>query len=134
MRGFGFNFMTRTLLVAFTVTSFAQQMQPLSKSALVAKQKIESLAPQSHITVVRKAASKEFGNFISHDQESFTFYDVDQKQNVTLKYGEVKKIKDGYGGYNSIQGKHTDRTKRLIIVLAVVGVLGAVIGAAAAAK
>jgi hypothetical protein len=42
---------------------------------------------------------------------------------------------DGYGGYNSIQGKQTDRTKRLVIVLVVVGVLvGAVIGAAAAAK
>lgn len=59
---------------------------------------------------------------------------MDQKQDVTLKYDDVKKVKDGYGGYNSIQGKHTDRTKRLVIVLVVVGVLGAVIGAAAAAK
>ena len=116
------------------MTSMAQQTAPLSKSAIAVKQKAESLAPRAHITVVRIGAPEEFGHFISYDQESFTFYDIDQKQNVTLKYEDVKKIKDGYGGYNSIQGKHIDRSKRLIVVLVTVGVIGAVIGAAAAAK
>lgn len=134
MRAFGSNLIACSLIIGSTMTSIAQQAVPLPKSVIAVKQKAESLAPQAHITVVRVGSPEEFGNFISYGQESFTFYDVDQKQNVTLKYEDVKKIKDGYGGYNSARGKHTDRSKRLVIVLVTVGVIGAVIGAAAAAK
>lgn len=134
MRGFGSYLTNCTLLIAFTVTSFAQQTQSLSKSGLAAKQKIENLAPQAHITVVRAGASNEYGDFLSHDQETFTFYDVDQKQNVTVRYDDVKKIKKGYGGYNPFIRKHTDPTKRVVYVLVFAGVLAAVVVAAAAAK
>lgn len=134
MRGFGSYLTASTLLIAFTVTSFAQQTQPLSKSGMAAKQKIESLDPQSHITVVPAGASKEYGNLLSHDQETFTFYNVDQKQNVTLRYDDVKKIKNGYGGYNHFVGRHTDPTRRIVYILVFAGVLGAVVVAAAASK
>lgn len=79
-------------------------------------------------------AEEEYGDFVSSDQQGFTFYDVDRKAEVTLKYAEARKIKEGYGGYNSVQQRHTDRTKTLLIVLAVAGALGALIGAVAAAK
>lgn len=134
MRGFGRTLIACILIIGTTVTSVSQQAPVTSKTATAVKRTVESLAPQAHITLIRTDAPEEFGDFISRGPDSFTFYDIDQKQNVMLRYDGVKKVKDGYGGYNSIQGRHTDRTKRLIVVLVVVGVLGAVIGAAAAAK
>lgn len=134
MRDFGRTLIVCILITGMTLTSVAQQAPATSKTATAVKQKVEGLTPQAHITVIRTGAREEFGDFISHSQDGFTFYDVDQKQDVTFRYDEVKKIKDGYGGYNSIQGRHTDRSKGLMIALVLVGVLGALIGAAAAAK
>ena len=134
MRDFGRTLIVCILITGMTLTSVAQQAPATSKTATAVKQKVEGLTPQAHITVIRTGTPEEFGDFISHSQDGFTFYDVDQKQDVTLRYDEVKQIKHGYGGYNSIQGRHTDRCKMLIIALVMIGVLGAVIGAAASAK
>jgi len=134
MRDFDRILIVCILITGTTVTSVAQQAPATSKTAAAVKHKVEGLSPQAHITVIRTGAPEEFGDFVSHDQDGFTFYDVDQKQSVTLRYDEVKKVKDGYGGYNSIRGRHTDRSKGLIVALVLAGVLGALIGAAATAK
>lgn len=123
------------LLISFlALTSSAQQVTPLSKKAAAVKRKADTLSLHSPISVIPIHGEEEYGNFVSSDAEEFTFYDVDRKTEVTFKYADVRKIKDGYGGYNSIRGRHTDRTKTIIIVVAVVGALGALIGAAASAK
>ena len=77
---------------------------------------------------------EEFGNFISSGPQSFTFYDIDRKIDVTLNYAAVRKIKDGYGGYNSVRRRHTDRTKGLIVAFAVLGGLAALVAAAAVSQ
>lgn len=132
------SFLSRTLaaLLIFLValTSSAQQVAPLSKEAAAVKRKADTLSPHASISVIPIHAEEEYGNFVSGDAEKFTFYDVDRKAEVTLKYADVRKIKDGYGGYNSIRGRHTDRTKTMIVVVAVVVALGGLIGAAAAAR
>lgn len=122
------------LISTVTLTSNAQQPAPLSKKEAAIKRKADQLAPHAPISVVRIHSEEEYGDFVSSDQQGFTFYDVDRKAEVTLKYAEARKIKEGYGGYNSVQQRHTDRTKTLLIVLAVAGALGALIGAVAAAK
>jgi hypothetical protein len=123
-------------LLAFTLvlTSGAQQMTPLSKREAAIKHKTDSLAAGAHISVIRFHEDEAFGNFASNNQEGFTFHDVDLNADVTLKYAEVKKIKDGYGGFNFATQRHVDRTKNFVIVAIVVGALGAVIAAAAMAK
>jgi hypothetical protein len=122
------------LISILALTSSAQQISPLSTRAAAVKRKIDTLSLQSPISVVRVHAEEEFGNFKSSDQNGLTFYDVDRKANVTLSYAEVKKIKDGYGGYNSLRHKHTDRTKAMIVGIAVIGALGGLIAAVASAK
>jgi hypothetical protein len=72
------------------------------------------LAPHARISVVRVHAREEYGEFVSGNQEGFSFCDVDHKIDVTLKYDEVRKIKLGYGGYNDLAHTHTDRTRNLI--------------------
>jgi hypothetical protein len=122
------------LIFASTLSSLGQTVPPLPKKAAGVKRKADSLSAHAAISVVRVQAEEEFGNFVSSDQEGFTFYDVDRKTDVTLKYVDVLKIKDGYGGYNSVRGRHTDHTKGIVIALVVVGGLAAIIVAAAAAR
>ena len=114
--------------------AFSQSSPVLSKQAAAVKQKASRLAPQSPISVVRFDAEEEYGRFVSSDPESFTFYDIDQKINVTLTYQTVKKLKDGYGGYNHATQRHVDRRRNAIIAAVVVGGLAVLIGAAAASK
>lgn len=109
------------LISTLAITSSAQQVAPLSKKAAAVKQKADSLKPRDPISVVRIHEEEEFGTFISSGHDSFTFYDVDRKAEVTLNYFDVRKIKDGYGGYNHLRHRHTDRTKALIVGVVVVG-------------
>ena len=122
------------LISSLALTSSAQQVTPLSKKAAEVKRKADTLSLHSPMSVIPKQGEEEYGNFLSSDAEGFTFYDVDRKTEVSFKYVDVRKIKAGYGGYNSIRGKHTDQTKTIIIVVAVVGAIGALIGLAASAK
>jgi hypothetical protein len=122
------------LICLLALTASAQQTSPLSKKAAEIKRKADTLSPHSAISVIPIHGEEEYGNFLSSGAEELTFYDVDRKAEVTLKYAEIKKIREGYGGYNSLRGRHTDRTKTTIVVVAVVGALGALIAAAASAK
>ena len=126
--------LTALLIPLLALTGTAQQVAPLSKNAAAVKRKADTLRLHAPISVIPIHGEEEYGNFLSSDAEEFAFYDVDRKTEVTLKYADVRKIKDGYGGYNSVRGRHTDRTKTIIVVVAVIGGLGALIGAAASAK
>lgn len=122
------------LIFALSQASIAQQTTPLSKSEAAVKQKVEKLSPHAPISVVQFHAEEEFGTFVSSDQAGFTFYDIDRRTNVTVRFSDVRKIKDGYGGYNSIQRRHTDHTKSIVIALVVIGGLAALITVAAESK
>ncbi|HEY2467812.1 MAG TPA: hypothetical protein VGI45_08215 [Terracidiphilus sp.] len=122
------------LSICLAVTANAQSGPNLSKKAEAIKHKAATLAANAPISVIPLHGAEEFGVFLSSSQEDFTFRDIDRKIDVTMKYSEVRKLKGGYGGYNSIQGRHTDRTKAIVVTLAVLGALGALIGAAATAK
>jgi hypothetical protein len=123
------------IVLAVTTVVHAQQVgAPLSKQALAVKRKAERLTPHAPISVVPIHADEEFGEFVSHDAESFTFYDVDRKVPVTHQYADVRKIKDGYGGYNSARGRHTDRTRAMVILVVALGALGGLLAAVATAK
>ena len=104
------------LIFATTIATSAQQTPVLlSKKAEAAKHKVATLSPQDKISVIPLAGDEEFGRYLSRDEGGFTFFDVDQKRNVTLQYTEVKRIKNGYGGYNFLRNGHVDHTKSLII-------------------
>src|SRR5258708_6090145 len=84
------------LISLLTLTSSAQQAAPLSKKTAAVKRKVDTLTPHAPISVIPIHAEEEYGNFVSGNAEGFTFYDVDRKTEVTLKYADVQKIKDGY--------------------------------------
>jgi hypothetical protein len=122
------------LIPLLAVTSSAQPTPPLSKRAAAVQRSVASLVPNAPISVIPVQGQQEFGSFLSRDKDSFTFYDIDRKLNITYRYVEVRKVSNGYGGYYHLHHRHTDRTSTLIVVLAVVGALGGLIAAAAMAK
>ena len=126
--------MAALLISTLMLPSSAQQTTSISKKEAAIKRKADTLTPNAPISVLCVHAAEEYGNFVSNDQDSLTFYDIDRKANMTLKYADVRKIKDGYGGYNSLQKTHTDHTRAIIVTAAVIAVIGGLIGAAAAAK
>jgi hypothetical protein len=109
----------------------AQQVPALDKKSISIRRKADSLAPQARISIIYKRSGESYGKFLSDDAESFTYYDIDSQTNVTAHYADVKKLKDGYGGRNSVTGRHTDRTKGLLIGGAVAAILIIVVIAAA---
>ena len=127
-------FVSFLLVLLLSGTSVAQQGAPLSKRQEVIKQKAHSLPVDARISVVPLHGHEVFGNYVRSDDNGMTVYDIDQKSDAVIAFSEVRKLKNGYGGYNSVQGKHTDHTKALVITLVVAGVLIGVIAAAAASK
>ncbi len=125
------------LCFALVVSATAQQTPPqqartLSKEARKVEQKARSLAPGAPISVVRRGADEEFGEFRSVQDDSFTFFDVDSKLEMQLRFEDVRKVKDGYGGYNNFTHRHVDRTRSRIAVACVLGGLAVVLGVALA--
>ncbi len=112
----------------------AQQPASPSKTATKVKAKVETLTPQAHISVIPVQGEEEFGAFSSREANGFTFYDVDRKTEVSFRYEDVRKVKDGYGGYNHLRRRHTDRTKAFVAGAVVVGSLVALIVAVALAR
>ena len=122
-------------LCAFSFTaSRAQQpgQSPPGRATVAAK--VSTLKAGDKISVVFMHAAECYGTFLSSQQEGFTFHDVDQNADVTFPYADIKKVKNGYGGYNFVTRKHTDRTKAYIVVGIAAGVIVGIIIAAAAAK
>jgi hypothetical protein len=125
---------TLTLSAFAPIATMAQQpVQSSSRqSAVVAK--VATLRAGDKISVVLTHAAERYGTFQSPLQDGFTFHDVDQNADVMFLYADVKKVKNGYGGYNSVTHKHTDHTKVYVWIGIATGVIVGVVVAAAAAK
>jgi hypothetical protein len=92
---------------------------------------VDQLVPGSKISVIPFHGQEAFGSFESKGLQEFTFHDVDTGTDATLKYEEVKVIRNGYGGYNHLRHRHTDKKRALIIgTLVVAGLLGLVFAVA----
>ena len=120
------------VLVLLSEAALAQAV-PSQHGAQV-KAQVDKLATGDKLSVIPFHAAEEYGTLISKDPDSFTFYDVDTKATVQLRFENVKKVKAGYGGYNSMRGRHTDRTKSFVAGIFIMGGLIALVLAAASAK
>ena len=110
-----------------------QPIQPPPRQSTVAG-KVSTLKTGDKITVVFLHSAERYGTYQSSRQDDFTFYDVDQNVDLTIQYAEVKKVKNGYGGYNSVSHTHTDHTKAYVGIGIATSVIVGVVIAVAAAK
>jgi hypothetical protein len=113
--------------LAASQLSFSQQPPVLSAHAAEIRQRVEQLVPGNKISVIPLQGQEAFGSFVSKGQQEFTFHDVDTGADAMLKYEEVKVIRNGYGGYNHLRHRHTDKKRALIVgAVVVAGLLGLV--------
>lgn len=122
------------LIVVLAGPATAQPAGPLPKKAEAIRQRAKALAPDAGISVIPFQGQEEFGRFRSSTDDSFTFYDIDRQTNVTLRYVEVRKLKNGYGGYNTVAHRHVDRSHSYIALAVVAAVIGGLLAAVATAK
>jgi hypothetical protein len=121
----------------FLCTSFAQGQPggvPLSPSAVKIRAAIRSLPPGQEVTILMKGRPSYHGDLQEAGDSSFSLYEVDEKRALTIGYDDVKKVRRGYGGYNSVSGRHVDPLHSRIAVIAVLGTLVAIVVAVALAK
>ena len=118
----------------FLCASVAQGQVPLSPSAVKIRTAIRSLPPGQEVTVLMKGRPSYHGDLREAGDSSFSLYEVDEKRALTIGYEDVKKVRRGYGGYNSVRSRHVDPLHSRIAVIAVLGALVAIVVAVALAK
>lgn len=86
------------------------------------------------LTILLKGKPSYHDDLREADDHSLLLYEVDEKRISIIGYEDVKKVRRGYGGYNSVTGQHVDPLHSRIAVIAVVGGLVAIMLAVALAK
>jgi hypothetical protein len=125
---------TACLFLCAAVAQEREAGAALSPSAVKIRNAVRSLSPGEKVTILRKGKPSYHGSLVSAGDDSFLLYEVDERQTVTIPYEEVKKVRRGYGGYNSVSGRHVDPLRNRIAALAVLGALVAVVLAVALTK
>ena len=85
------------------------------------RQQISKIGVQGHITVYMTNGQEFYGSVSRIGADDFSVDEVDQRREVTLRYNDVKKVRGGYGTGRAINGKRIHPTKRLWVMVAVVG-------------
>ena len=123
------------LILTMAATTSAQQARPsLSRQEAAIRDQADHLDPHAPITLLRRHAPTLYGNFINNDDDGIALYDIDHHADIKLPYAQIRKIKDGYGGYNSVQQTHTNHTRATVIIAITAAALIALITAAAITK
>ena len=125
---------TTYLLLCTCVVQGQQVGAPLSPSAARIRSAIRSFLRGQKLTILMKGKPSYHGDLREAGDHSFVIYEVDEKRTLTIGYEDVKKVRRGYGGYNSATGRHVDPLRSRIAVIAVVGGLVATVLAVALAK
>jgi hypothetical protein len=97
--------------------SLAGQISPAEK----ARQDVGKIGLQGNITVYMPNGQEYYGSVSRIGADDFSVDEVDQHREIALRYGEVKKVRSGYGTGRAINGKRIHPRKRLWVMVAVVG-------------
>ena len=123
------------LLLWGSLCQSQQTNAPLSPLASKIRDRIRSLPAGAKVTLLMKGKPEYHGDLLEQPGErSFSLYEVDAKQALTIQYEDVKKVRLGYGGYNSVTGRHVDPARGRIAVIAVLGSLVVIVALVVHAK
>ena len=107
---------------------------PLSPGAQKIHDEVRSLSVGAEVTLLMKGKPEYHGDLRESGERSFSLYEVDEKQTLTIQYEDVKKVRLGYGGYNSVAGRHVDPARSRIAVVAVLAGLVVIVALVVHAK
>jgi hypothetical protein len=90
-------------------------------SAQRVRKRIESIGLAGRVTVVLNNGNEYYGAVSQISDESFQLADIDLKQQVTISYADVRKIRRGFGNPNPFNGKRWHPGWHIAAALAAVG-------------
>ena len=80
------------VICVFLWTFLCQGQQgPLSPGAQKIRDKVRSLPAAAEVNLLMKGKPEYHGNLRESGERSFSLYEVDQKQTLTIQYEDVKK-------------------------------------------
>jgi len=106
-------------------TNAAQQAARLDTHAAKIREQVKGMGVGHKITVDRRQGEDLHGSISDVGEESFEIVEVDQRQHVTVRYDEVKKVRGVYGDRGASGHRPNPRTS-LLIGAGVIGFLFAV--------
>lgn len=81
---------------------------------------VQKIGLANKLTVIMHSGDEYHGTIKKIETESFEITEVDQKQVLTIKYSEIKKIRKGYGS-KGINGKRINPRNSLIVGVTFIG-------------
>jgi len=85
------------------------------------RQQIGKIGNLGNVTVSMRDGHEYYGLITQVGQEDFKVKEVALNQEITLRYQDVKKVREGYGTTRNIAGRRIHPRTKLIVTLAVVG-------------
>jgi hypothetical protein len=124
--------MTNTKLCPsqFNAANPPQSNQTLSSQAEKIKRQVEKFGIGKDVTVILIDNREYYGAIGNIEADGFQIAEIDLKQRVSFRFSEVKKVRKGYGGWNSAAGKRVNPRTNLIAGIAVLGGLALLLGIA----
>jgi hypothetical protein len=118
---------SRKILILSCVISLV--ITPLSIKAQTPdkiREGVEKIGISRKITVIFKTGQENYGAVAEIGTDTFQIVEIDQKQKLTIRYDEVKKVRGNYGG-KGFAGKRPDPRWGLIAGAALIGGLFAIV-------
>lgn len=103
-----------------------QQPAPTEKQVEKIMHAVFKVGVGQRMTVFLKSGDTLHGTLAEVREDDFQLAEVDRRQNLAVRYDEVKKVREGFGGINLFTGQRTSHsrgTRIAVTVAAFAGVL-----------
>jgi hypothetical protein len=109
--------MKRVMAGALLALQLAAQTAPSDKI----RQQVGKIGNLNNVTVSMRDGHQYYGLITQVGQEEFSVNEVDLKREMTRRYRDVKKVRQGYGTTRNIYGQRIHPRTKLIVTVAVIG-------------
>ena len=113
------------LLIALQLGAQTPQVEKI-------RQQVGKIGNLNNVTVSMRDGHEYYGSITQIGREDFSVQEVDLNREITLRYQDVKKVREGYGTTRNLYGRRIHPRTKLIVTLAVVGGLIALVFVAVA--
>lgn len=89
----------------------ARQPAPADKQVEKVKRAVGKIGVGQRITVFLKSGDTLHGTVAQVGEDDFQLAEVDRRQTIAVRYDEVKKAREGFGGINLFTGQRTSHSR-----------------------
>jgi hypothetical protein len=113
------------ILIALQLSAQTPQVEKI-------RQQVGRIGNLNNVTVAMRDGHEYYGLITQVRQEDFLLNEVDLNREITVRFQDVKKVREGYGTRRNLYGRRIHPRTHLIVTLAVVGGLLALVFVAVA--